>query len=257
MRIFSEFNDYYDHIGFYAKEDRVWERHTKTFDLNTELYKDRIHTGLTIDTEETLVKLLKTLPTISTAHKVYKYSNRHSDFVTFFGFCGTLQIFIIHDSGPAFIAFTDFNEYVEYFTTKRPNEKLIIDKDNYFWGKPFNKKYLNDLRNQFCNKGQFEQVFVELNTPIFLLRDKRLGYYTSKGYDNHLIVNPNLQEYKIQSIIHPYQAHQEIDMYLNNVLTVRENPDIKRSDELIRDSKGMDKFSFRQTCAKPRKLKKK
>ena len=68
-------------------------------------------------------------------------------------------------------------------------------------------------------------------------------------------INPRFADYKLQSVFDPWTAYQEIDMYLNNQLAVNMEPTLERSQELIRDSKGFDDWSFKQKGPKARKRK--
>ena len=74
--------------------------------------------------------------------------------------------------------------------------------------------------------------------------------------NTNFVVNPCMADYKLQNVFHPYEAHQAVDMFLGNELVMCTLKDFNMSDELMRDSKGMDKWSFRQKGPKKRKQRK-
>lgn len=114
------------------------------------------------------------------------------------------------------------------------------------FGNPFTVQGFSDW-SRTHNTTSVTDIFIEFDTPIFILRRKPLA-------GNHeLLINPCLQDFGAQSIFDPWTAYQEIDMFLGNVLTNRENSSIVRSEELIRDSKGFDEWSFKQRGSKKRK----
>jgi hypothetical protein len=61
-----------------------------------------------------------------------------------------------------------------------------------------------------------------------------------------MIVNPNMGDYHIQSLIDPYKAHQDIEMFLTNNLASERDTPLKLSDTDMRNKKGFDKFSFKK-----------
>ena len=92
-------------------------------------------------------------------------------------------------------------------------------------------------------------LFDNFNIPVFFARrTERTAFITS-----HFDKLNTLQFYKV---INPYQAFQQIQMFLGNAVTTKPMPVI--SDELKAESKGFDKFSFRNTPrSKPNRKRKK
>ena len=80
-----------------------------------------------------------------------------------------------------------------------------------------------------------DKVFREANSPIVVN-----NYHAGK-----LIINPCLKDYDFAQMVDPYTAFQEIDMFLGNNMVDQVDPRVNRTNEEIRDSKGMDKWSFR------------
>lgn len=255
MKIYSKFTDYYDHIGFNAGDTRVWVRETKYIKLNIETNSDRLYTGISNVIESKLRDIIKKFPQITTKSNSYgwHYSNI-ADYMCMLGFCGRIYVGIVrHITSGGKIFYTDFNKYVMDYNKDNPNRILNISNSrSYYSDGGFNETSFNALASQYNGVNKFDDVFIELKSPIFIIKvSKNRG---DCGYEN-IIINPVLQDYKFQTYFDPYQAHQEIDMYLNNVLTDRENCDIIRTDDLIRDSKGMDNWSFKQVGPKARKRK--
>lgn len=93
----------------------------------------------------------------------------------------------------------------------------------------------------FNIRNTFEHLHHEFKSPIILI-EKSIEF--SKG--NKVIINPILKDYKIQKIISPTEAFQNIYMFVGGVLT--NNPKMPDSitDEIKRDQHGFDKFSFKR-----------
>lgn len=276
MRVFSKFKDYYDNIGFNTSEDRVWERHTQYFKFNFSKYpynvkiKTEIPYNLMTDNIKKFISdAYIELPSISVFRKLVNGTafDLASDYCIIIGFCGKLYCGIVfynkckHTQSVLFnvhSTYIDFNSYVDDFNKSGKTETLIFDKKN-FWisSMPFNEEGIKLWTKKYQNQKNLNDLFIELNSPIFIVKPEfRTSKLSDKSKGYNFIVNPCLDDYKIQKIFDPYTAYQEIDMYLNNVLTNVENPNIVRTDELIRDSKGMDENSFKQIGPKKRKQKK-
>ena len=275
MKIFSNFKDYYDNIGFNTNEDRVWERYTQYFKFNffkNDLYKNAYQNEtpfniLTENIKELLFNAVIEKPVISTKRNFFNSISfsESSDYCIILGFCGKLYCCMVHhrsDFGhsPAnqlHSTHISFNSYVNEYNKSGNKDKLVLNKEN-FWSSstPFTENGINDWNKKFNNQKYLDKLFIEFNSPIFIVKPTNSSVVfndKSKGYN--LIVNPCLADYKIQKLFDPYTAHQEVDMYLNNVLLNIENSNIIRTDELIRDSKGFNEWSFRQQGSKKKKRK--
>jgi hypothetical protein len=91
------------------------------------------------------------------------------------------------------------------------------------------------------------EAFIAVHSPIFNI--SRVGGTT------FIIVNPILKGLNFASQVDPFTAYQEIEMYIGNELAVQMDPNVKRTDDEIRDSKGMDKWSFRKHKDDPKRKK--
>ena len=82
--------------------------------------------------------------------------------------------------------------------------------------------------------------FIKLSTPVFLLEKDR-------PYQRvQLVKNPILKDYDFASVVGPYEAYQEISVFLGNELSSQMDPNLDRTDKDIRDSKGFDDWSFKR-----------
>jgi len=90
-----------------------------------------------------------------------------------------------------------------------------------------------------------ENAFIKLGAPVFVI---------FKGWHENIqvITNPMLKDYGFASLVDPYTAYQEISMYLGNQMAIQMNPNVKRTDNDIRDSKGFDNWSFRRHKKDPK-----
>lgn len=132
------------------------------------------------------------------------------------------------------------------FSTGRP-EHFIKKVEECYKPRHVSRSYeiLFNHRNEFTNKGvdkwldehnrrDFSDIFLKIGSPVFLIDNRE-----------EMVINPILKSIGFQSIIDPWTAYQEIDRYLGNDLVKDQLADFKMSDELKRDSKGFDKWSFK------------
>jgi hypothetical protein len=59
-------------------------------------------------------------------------------------------------------------------------------------------------------------------------------------------LNPQLRLERFQEVKGPSEAFQEISMYMGNQLAHENEPPATISDEIMRDEKGFDEWSFRR-----------
>lgn len=91
------------------------------------------------------------------------------------------------------------------------------------------------------------RIFREVKAPVFMITKR----YFSR--EMSLITNPRLEHYRFGHFVDAFQAYQEIDMFLGNNMVEPIDNSINRTDELIRDSKGFDKNSFKNLSPGGRK----
>jgi hypothetical protein len=214
---------------------------------------ERKYTGLSVDLENWIIKLMDNTPEVRIKYHQTRYHKYHVDrndpsaYSLIFGFCGKLYLLFICNCNNKNYTFNDVIAFKNKYDTCESNDGRYIvmdDTRSLFYTLPFNIESIEQWKNTYHIFEKIDDIFVALNCPVFCIfpRSKKL------------IINPILKDFGMQSVFDPYTTYQEIDMYLNNVLTNRHAPDIIRTDDLIRDSKGMDKWSFRQIGPKKRKV---
>jgi len=119
---------------------------------------------------------------------------------------------------------------------KKYPKQLTISKESLI-------KNLKELDSVVANfTPELEKWFLRYKVPVFSLYLDR----NTCGEPWKLILNPKLENYEFYKRFVPAIAYQEIEMFFNSVLVIRENP-IQITDNLvILQAKGFDKrISFR------------
>ena len=145
-------------------------------------------------------------------------------------------------------------EHRDFVAFKREQDRRVrgLAKDSNEWSASRNNFYFTEIgwkqwqesvRNKMVIPDETHRYW---KTPII-------------AWNNEYVINPCLKELGFQKIVDPYTAFQEIDMYLGNNMADQFDPTLGRTDNEIRDSHGMDKWSFRNPAPgrKKRKQKKK
>jgi hypothetical protein len=267
MRIYSKFKDYYDGVGYYDATDRVWERKTKHYILNDLNAPVVTNNGFSKELNDFLMTAFNDLPLVRIAEpyngnrivKKYVYM-RHCDFSIVIGFCGKLYIGAVHMESKNYRQYivNVFNDYSEYMRSKFSVHPNIDICKNAYNRKPFTQEGFNSWHTQYQNHPKLSDIFVELKTPIFIVYPIKSSLCLNRAsdyFDKNFVVNPCMKDWKLQNIFHSFIAYQEIDMYLSNDLAMCNYEELRRSDELIRDSKGFNDWSFKQKGPKKRKCK--
>jgi hypothetical protein len=136
------------------------------------------------------------------------------------------------------------------------NRCIELGKGSSWFGAPFSEpahirlleflKRYSDISESINQKFETPVISIELGRSIFKVEMSGAKIF----------VNPLLSKYKFERVISPWEAAQRIERYLSNDLVKEPLNDFKMSDLLKRDSKGMDKWSFKQRGPKKRKIKK-
>jgi len=239
MKIISKFHDYYDGASGLYDPVPLYVRETK------QEYLKKMDRDV-VEALEEAVDLRNDMPTLSRP-----FSARQSGIIFFCGQCY-----------PFYFVFEEYCFSIERIIKLYENmEKAAVGLEK--------KEYANILKNlnkervssfsrvaNWLDKGSWKQsvpegrkihdkAFIKLGAPVFVL-------YRDCWGDIQLTINPMLKNYNFASLVDPYTAYQEISMYLGNQLAVKMNPNIKRTDNDIRDSKGFDGWSFRRHKKDPR-----
>lgn len=133
------------------------------------------------------------------------------------------------------------NETTYYYGKNAINEIISFSKNAK------SKWIKNALEQSFAkyhNKENFTDLFVDEHTPVFLIRPNKV-----------IDINPMLKDIKFAKMFEPFQAFQEIEMYMGGVLTNPERNMIIVGEEYRQKQHGMDKWSFRNPDPPKRKQK--
>lgn len=94
---------------------------------------------------------------------------------------------------------------------------------------------------------RFDDVFIRASVPLFKLEYFRIDTVPRKDkYVLRCTLNPELRHDRFQSVFGPAEAFQEISMYLGNQLAQQPDPTSTIPDDILRDEKGFDEWSFRR-----------
>lgn len=237
MKIISDFHDYYDGAFAWRDETLLYVRN-KTESCDASAIVD-------------VAPLMVILDKMPEAGNLKKFV---------ISFCG--KLYPGYKSNVEW-SFYDTEQYVKLLDKA---QKVSVGKDRKFWDTidrlDFDgiKKTLDSKQryHRYCrtvlshsswktfrdNVGSLtssSESHQVLRSPVYMVIEGN-----SVMRNDQLIVNPILKDFGFASMVDPYTAFQELSMYVGGVLTSQMNPDIDRSDDLIRHQKGFDKWSFRK-----------
>ena len=267
MRIISKFKDYYDNVSPIDVSGKIWNRETYYTEIpqtdfsfkrsnqkrmtksmgnfqSALILNKSINNPLTKDQQLYIASLLDDAPNI---HYNSNYSRDASkDYYFILCLCGQLTYYVVH-------TLKDSNKIIIYDSYDKYEKDYISDKENMglLFGKMGNSEWINKYRNNKLNT----DILISLKSPVFII-SKLVDFSHMTNREYYLIVNPSLKSFNIHSLLNPFEVYQEIDRFINNDMVHVEPCDFVMSDELKRDSKGMDKWSFKQRGPKERKKKK-
>lgn len=147
------------------------------------------------------------------------------------GFCGKLYPLLIFYKSYNLetykyccYEYDDAKEFFEKFYSRRD---LAVARDRYY---PVIQRFFEEAK--LVSPASFN-----FKAPIFVA--------TYRTYGGEIKWNATLSQYEFYRVLPPYQAFQELEMYLCNLATpMKEIPKI--SDEILCEAKGFDKYSFRK-----------
>ena len=80
----------------------------------------------------------------------------------------------------------------------------------------------------------YNNLFVEHNTPVFIIRPKEIT------------INPSLKEVRFMTVKDVYTTFQEIQMFISGVLGTGTKETVDITDDVKRDKHGFDNKSFKK-----------
>jgi hypothetical protein len=266
MRIISPFKDYYDNV-VQDYTGRVYERLPYCIDVEP-LYSYKKHIEHVVTTMERVDILNAAVPCplnrenqqlIITIYndvpKINEYVKiNDNDRTLILGVAGKLYTIYLYRTKTSF----EYKTHKVFFTLKEYLTHCHKEENKERRGMFTRSIPYDDFMRKYSNNKDVNNLFHILNTPLFMITtftEPLMGGIGSLNRGVILFVNPILNRFGLQKAFNPYVLYQDIDRFINNDLVKQEDCNIKRTDELIRDSKGMDKFSFRQVGPKERKRK--
>ena len=233
MRIISKTNDYYDSAQAFGQDQSViYNRKKRIIEL--------VETELGILDDFNFFRLY--LSNNSTI-------DRHV-----LGFCGSIY--------PVYELYLDSKYH--YAFGARDIDKILSVKKYKVERKDWNKENYRGISNrdrvigESIKIGGFQSIkyldiFVKYDTPIWLFNPDKQWEGIHKGWRHYwkLVINPTLKRYNFAKVIDPYNAYQEIAMFMEGALAHEKIPDPTNvPDEYLAKAKGFDSWSFRKQPTK-------
>jgi hypothetical protein len=248
MRINSEFKDYYDVVMAEGQDQtQVYQRHKReaVIEGHYPFYEFRTWRPTKLHAQSYSIGFCgKIYPVIELAPAKYgtfdsKEAREHRKY------CYSLK------DVDAFVEANFDREDVEFFGKNGYNR-------HYPWGSGENRRNFEIFFKHFAeNQSHYDKVatkYFEGLTPVFVAQYKPVseqnGKYSVRYISSGIITyNSPLRQLDFVRIFPPYQAFQEISMWLANQ-AVPMKPIPEMSNEIKIASKGFDKFSFRKDKSK-------
>lgn len=246
MLIVSKFKDYYDGVAGSVGIDKkiVYTRHEETVELQR---KD-------------MFKIEHKLPT-KNYHNISLTTKENPDYAPIFiVFCGKLYVVYCFSwyepSDNRYLPQKFVIEY-EYDKDKIINRiETILAKNTYRIRPSELKKKISLFYSEFERLNDSKNYFdlcIKHNTPIIVFGssgEERFQYYSYdlRKHVKKITVNASLLQFEFYKKFTPFDAFQEISMFIGNVLTNPENNAVEISDEYRMAQRGLDKTSFRQAA---------
>lgn len=136
-------------------------------------------------------------------------------------------------------------ELAEYY---RPKNSLAASRQGRKWPGSCSRSKFIQFFDAVANisNDSYREIFQQYHTPTFTHTD---GDYREGA---KLIINPRLHDVEFYRAVDPYQAFQEIQMFIGGMASP-EKPIPHVSDADLAACKGFDKWSFRKPPSKKKK----
>jgi hypothetical protein len=143
-------------------------------------------------------------------------------------------------------------EFLRRFALRRRDLESVLEvkekrsgQTSYWRPALLTHQHWNDAAADLAQR-RFDDAFVDLGVPIFKLEYEASDEPWLAPNKVRCSLNPALRNEHFQKIKGPAEAFQEISMYLGNQLARQPDPIPNIPDEIMRDEKGFDKWSFRR-----------
>jgi len=277
MRIISKFQDYYDGVQAYGMDkEHTYVRHSRTLKEFKEITGKSGGPLKAIHSHKA-----PSCPNFEASYSPRGVGNYHRHLIAF---CGKLYIIYeidhqFYKSIPAFFKAVDTGTSVRKFGIDIHSKREQLKKHRKFvakaraqdakdkaavkkvrWGSDEYRyrtselgweKWLENNRDKLKVP---DQVHLDWNAPVIVI-----GHIPGKWSRRKegCVLNPCLKDLGFQKLVDPFTAYQELDMYLGNNMANQMDPTTTRTQEDIRDSKGFDKWSFKNPSPGRKKRKQK
>jgi hypothetical protein len=152
---------------------------------------------------------------------------------------------------------TIYNLFKPYF--KKNDEKAFLgQKYHYNKHQQSTNKTFKGLFNKFIEKDNCIDLFFKYKVPIFFINFYPIYRYSvlyKIPKETKITLNCNLKQFEFYKVFNPYQAYQEISMYISGVLGVGAPEIIEISDKNKITKKGFDTVSSFRTKSPGKKRK--
>jgi hypothetical protein len=237
MRIISPFHDYYDTAQAFGQDERVvYHRVTRE-----EKYKFPHALAKWFPARGVPWKQRGEFADDHVERFYFKSSKPvtfHPVSIEFFriGFCGKLHSGIVIQFTPTspiecFYNVDDIKTKAEKYFKKNLVDEFKETTSGQRAANWFDKKVDETSFNDWC---------VENKTPVVVWNS------TWKEHSEWVYYNPCLNDYDFFKVMNPYQAYQELDMYISGVIGYPGIPMVEIEDKYKIVEHGFDKWSFRK-----------
>jgi len=258
VRIISDFKDYYDSaLSFGIDPNLLYVRNQEQFEFPGQVGEKKGFMPRGLDQALRIpLEYLRALPHLVVDAKVSPAWYPEMPITAkIYGFCGFLYgaleingtTYFATDQlsatvAPAFLAKCGLDpDGLERLLRQRLRYRFY---DQFERPKPLTHDFWKRCVADFRGK-RFDEVFVDARVPVF-----RLDYVAlnKRGCPDTIrcTLNPYLRPDAFQKIKSPAQAFQELSMYLGNQLARQLDPTQIVPDDVLRDEKGFDQWSFRR-----------
>ena len=241
MRIISKFSDYYDSaMGAGIDMSRVFVRNTE------EIWKEEARHRIGHDLQQERTSKWDVFrPRMS---GMIVKTKRRDIYITPFAitFCGKVYYGLKLEHVDR-----DYRGNSEFIYSLEQAEKLykkyhitLHDKPKHrnFWRPSHKAENKEDLKNYLRVSNQHEQLLIDEKIAI--------GVYSNVPPFATFTANPCLKDFGFQKVFNPYQAFQELDMFISGVLPETDNAMLRISDKDLAKAKGFDCYSFKKEPTK-------
>ena len=272
MRIISDFKDYYDSAQSFGSDPNLtYVRKQESFEFESRFspYEDRKN-RMPRQLDRTLslpLELIKRFPHVIVERIGRLEANELEIPITvkLIGFCGTLYPAIEIDGTTFYSTRQAVDGLADSYLIRHGTDQKAVGtalgrkvnprRGRYWCPEPLTHGTWGAAVADVLNK-RFEDIFVELAIPAFKVEYIALNKCMSID-KIRCTLNPFLKADEFQKVRGPADAFQEISMYLGNQLARQPDPISRISDEVLRDEKGFDKWSFRRHKEEDKKYRKK